>query len=331
MIAKKDRKYSEDDDEYDNNEEQKHKIKNEMSTPVTGEKETNSATMRYCSKSNPGFSDGKVKTNQDAVAAYVDSKGNRFAYFAVFDGHGVFGHKVSGLLKALLHDAILSRIDVTKTYNGDEYIEMLTAACLDMNDKLISSSTVNSMLSGSTGIVVLLHNEFIVCGNVGDSRAALVNLKEVEDPGALEMLSRDHTPNEADEKERILQAGGKVMACIDPFGNPIGPPRIWDDSGEGPGLMMSRSFGDQMGHRVGMTARPGILLANLRGQSGHSRAWSPSSPARQRWSLGEGHRKRSGEREPQVAEGERQRGEDLQGADERGNEQVEQRMHVLQR
>lgn len=37
----------------------------------------------------------------------------------------------------------------------------------------------------------------------------------------------------------------------------MGPPRVWDDSGEGPGLMMSRSFGDQMGHKVGMTCVPG--------------------------------------------------------------------------
>ena len=52
---------------------------------------------------------------------------------------------------------------------------------------------------------------------------------------------------------------GKFILLIDPFGTPIGPPRIWDESGEGPGLMMSRSFGDQMGHRVGMTAVPGSL------------------------------------------------------------------------
>ena len=47
---------------------------------------------------------------------------------------------------------------------------------------------------------------------------------------------------------------------LDPFGSPIGPPRIWDESGDGPGLMMSRSFGDQMGHRVGMTSKPEVKI-----------------------------------------------------------------------
>lgn len=113
-------------------------------------------------------------------------------------------------------------------------------------------------MSGSTGIVVLLHNEQLLCANVGDSRAGVVKLVAAEDPGELVMLSRDHTPKELDELERIIMAGGKVQPCSDPFGNFIGPPRIWDKSGEGPGLMMSRSFGDQSGHRVGMTANPEV-------------------------------------------------------------------------
>lgn len=45
-------------------------------------------------------------------------------------------------------------------------------------------------------------------------------------------------------------------------GNPIGPLRIWDHTEQGPGLMMSRSFGDQVGHRVGMTASPGSFLSD---------------------------------------------------------------------
>lgn len=137
--------------------------------------------------------------------------------------------------------------------------------CLDINAKLVANGLINSFLSGSTGILVLLHNEWIVCANVGDSRAGVVQLNGNEEPGSLQMLSRDHTPAEEDEKERIIKAGGKIMPCIgkqclklDPFGSPIGPPRIWDESGEGPGLMMSRSFGDQMGHQVGMTALPEV-------------------------------------------------------------------------
>ena len=45
---------------------------------------------------------------------------------------------------------------------------------------------------------------------------------------------------------------------LDPAGRFIGPPRIWDQTGEGPGLMMSRSFGDKTGHKVGMTCVPEV-------------------------------------------------------------------------
>lgn len=91
---------------------------------------------------------------------------------------------------------------------------MLDAVCLDINGRLTANTAINSLLSGSTGIIVLLHNEYIVCGNVGDSRAGLVRLESLEDHGSLVMLSRDHTPVEPDERDRILQAGGKIMPCI---------------------------------------------------------------------------------------------------------------------
>jgi serine/threonine protein phosphatase PrpC len=134
----------------------------------------------------------------------------------------------------------------------------LEATFVELNQMLSSETGINSMMSGSTGIAVLLHNQQLLCANVGDSRAGVVKISSSEDPGQLIMLSRDHTPKELDELERIIMAGGKVQPCSDPFGNFIGPPRIWDKSGEGPGLMMSRSFGDQSGHKVGMTVVPEV-------------------------------------------------------------------------
>lgn len=151
------------------------------------------------------------------------------------------------------------RFDPAKEYSESEYTAILEAVCLEINTKLTSTVTINSFLSGSTGILVLVHKNQAICGNVGDSRAGLVKLGHPED--SVEMLSRDHTPNEPDERERITAAGGRIMACMDPFGSPIGPSRVWDQSGEGPGLMMSRSFGDQMGHLVGMTAKPEVKFS----------------------------------------------------------------------
>jgi serine/threonine protein phosphatase PrpC len=155
-------------------------------------------------------------------------------------------------------DSFEKRFDPQRQYTLTEYKDILEATFVELNQMLSSETGINSMMSGSTGIAVLLHNQQLLCANVGDSRAGVVKITSSDDPGQLVMLSRDHTPKELDELERIIMAGGKVQPCSDPFGNFIGPPRIWDKSGEGPGLMMSRSFGDQSGHKVGMTAVPEV-------------------------------------------------------------------------
>ena len=41
----------------------------------------------------------------------------------------------------------------------------------------------------------------------------------------------------------------------------IGPPRIWTKADDIPGLMMSRSFGDEIGHSCGIICTPGTLLS----------------------------------------------------------------------
>ena len=44
----------------------------------------------------------------------------------------------------------------------------------------------------------------------------------------------------------------------DNFGNFIGPERVWKKGGNVPGLAMSRSFGDEVGHEVGIIVNPEI-------------------------------------------------------------------------
>lgn len=59
--------------------------------------------LRFHSKAMPGYSDGKIKINQDTVycnSHVKDSKNS--SLFACFDGHGVQGHKVSQYLKSQL-------------------------------------------------------------------------------------------------------------------------------------------------------------------------------------------------------------------------------------
>jgi len=97
--------------------------------------------------------------------------------------------------------------------------------------------------SGSCAVVLLVTPKKVYCANVGDSRAILSkNFGHVK-----ESISFDHKPNEPDEKNRIIKAGGKVYQsnAMNPNlqgAQPIlGPFRVF------PGrLSVSRTFGDCM-------------------------------------------------------------------------------------
>ncbi len=60
----------------------------------------------------------------------------------------------------------------------------------------------------------------------------------------------DHRPEDNDEKERIIKAGGRVIAKKN------GNSRVYLSDVMAPGLMVSRSFGDAIAHTVGVSAEP---------------------------------------------------------------------------
>ena len=183
--------------------------------PPEADADKPSILLSSSSKTMAGFSEGKTKTNQDSMFSCTALKGSsNSSLFAVFDGHGTLGHKVSGYLKLHIGDAVELRFDPQKSYEDQDYASILESACLEVNSKLVNNALINTLLSGSTGIVVLLHNDKIVCGNVGDSRAGLACFSGPEDPGSLLMLSNDHTPNDPAERDRVVNAGGKVTPCI---------------------------------------------------------------------------------------------------------------------
>lgn len=76
----------------------------------------------------------------------------------------------------------------------------------------------------------------------------------------MQMLSKNHTPDLPEERERIKKAGGRIEAYRLPDGTHIGPLRVWKMTEDIPGLMMSRTFGDRVGHACGITDVPGIFL-----------------------------------------------------------------------
>ena len=116
--------------------------------------------------------------------------------------------------------------------------------------------------SGSTCVSILLKEKNInkiYIANVGDSRAIII--KELQNQNrdwVPHQLSRDHKPTEEDEAQRILEYDGEIERIEDDDGNWTGPLRVWVKGSDGPGLAMTRSFGDEIGASVGVISMPEV-------------------------------------------------------------------------
>ena len=118
----------------------------------------------------------------------------------------------------------------------------------------------NVEYSGSTCVSILLKDQNInkiYIANVGDSRAIII--KELQNKNwSSYQLSRDHKPTEEDEAQRVLDYGGEIEQIEDDDGNWTGPLRVWVKGSDGPGLAMTRSFGDEIGATVGVVSVPEV-------------------------------------------------------------------------
>jgi protein phosphatase 2C family protein 2/3 len=75
---------------------------------------------------------------------------------------------------------------------------------MDLDEHMINDEGIKEEMSGTTAIMVLIKNNIVYCGNVGDSRAvACIN-------GVACPMSYDHKPGNELEQKRITEAGGWV-------------------------------------------------------------------------------------------------------------------------
>ena len=232
----------------------------------------------------------KKKINQDNYFNY-DLK-NGYKFIGVCDGHGENGKQVSEFIKNNLPqelekefnilianerkrlsilEGMLRRKDGENNsekkdkYNIENIIdlekmnELLKKVFISTNLNLFAENTkLNLDISGSTCISVFYKKNPInklYIANVGDSRAIIIKEK---DTWSFEQLSRDHKPSESDEAERIIKFGGEIQKIQNEDGTLEGPLRIFKKGDEGPGLAMSRSFGDSVGQTLGIIAEPEV-------------------------------------------------------------------------
>lgn len=120
------------------------------------------------------------------------------AFFAVYDGHG--GEKVAQYAGNHVHKKIVCH----PAYKKGDMVEAIKQGFLEIDSDMLKDENMRDELAGTTAVVVLLKNDKIYCGNVGDSRAV------ASVGGQVQQLSFDHKPGNECETKRIIAAGGWV-------------------------------------------------------------------------------------------------------------------------
>eukprot|EP00873_Tetraselmis_striata_P022964 jgi/Tetstr1/443228/TSEL_031266.t1 len=219
--------------------------------------------MTYSCATHPGNDPGGFqKDNQDAWVVKENFGNQRGIFFGVFDGHGYEGRKVSHAIVNRLPKMLAS----SEAFKAGNFKEAASKTCVECNAVLKRLHTVNSDLSGSTGIMAYIHadGKRLTVVNVGDSRCII---GKVVPGGSTEgvPLSTDHVPTIASEAARIRQFRGRIASFMH-MGRPVGPLRVWLQDRDIPGLCMTRSFGDNVAASVGVISKPEITEVVLKAE-----------------------------------------------------------------
>lgn len=155
------------------------------------------------------------KRNQDALIAHFYDNGD--SMFAVFDGHGEAGDKVSGLFKKEL----AKETGASKYFESDPN-KAMTVAYDIVEKRLLKDMSIDTQFSGTTAVSCILRGNVLTAANIGDSRLILGT--ETSDGTLIPTeVTIDHKPELEQEKKRILAKGGRVFAVE------------YDDGVDGPG------------------------------------------------------------------------------------------------
>uniref|UniRef100_A0A0D9VC94 protein-serine/threonine phosphatase n=1 Tax=Leersia perrieri TaxID=77586 RepID=A0A0D9VC94_9ORYZ len=185
-------------------------------SPVSGGGLSENGRFSYGYASAPG----KRASMEDFYETRIHGvDGETVGLFGVFDGHGgaraaeyVKQHLFSNLIK---HPKFISdtKSAIAETYNHTD-------------SEFLKAESSHTRDAGSTASTAILVGDRLLVANVGDSRAVVCR------GGDAIAVSRDHKPDQTDERQRIEDAGGFVMWA-----------GTWRVGGV---LAVSRAFGDKL-------------------------------------------------------------------------------------
>ncbi|URE36491.1 protein phosphatase 2C 59 [Musa troglodytarum] len=165
-------------------------------------------------------SPGKRSSMEDFYETRIDGvDGEIVGLFGVFDGHG--GARAAEYVKEHLFSNLIRHpkfISDTKSAIADAYSHT--------DSEFLKSEISQNRDAGSTASTAILVGDRLLVANVGDSRAVISR------GGKAFAVSKDHKPDQTDERRRIEDAGGFVMWA-----------GTWRVGGV---LAVSRAFGDRL-------------------------------------------------------------------------------------
>jgi serine/threonine protein phosphatase PrpC len=134
------------------------------------------------------------------------------AFFAVFDGHGTDDYA------AVASSTFYKVIVESPLFQAGKFKEAIKAG-FAQEDKMLMDM-MNGQRGGSTSTIAIVIGDELYIGHLGDSRAVL-GVEEVIHTHNISSgpetfvrpirISRDHKPDDPDERRRIIEAGGVVV------------------------------------------------------------------------------------------------------------------------
>jgi len=207
------------------------------------------------------------------------------------DGHGSEGHLVSDFVKNQIKEYFNNKKIYAINNKNKEFSFTKFGMSFEIYDKLkhnnyeliknfyentnkkLSDTEFDINFSGTTCIMVFKIGKKIICSNVGDSRAILVERKLIFEEKTNSILnkyeiielSHDHKPNNKGEKERIEKCGGEVdQEFLNEEDEKSDLPfRVWKEGCNYPGLTISRSLGDKIAEKIGVISEPEFIETEI--------------------------------------------------------------------
>lgn len=182
----------------------------------------------------PGYtSPGYQKINQDNYFVQKDFLNQKEHFIiGVSDGHGSYGHQISKYVCDMLPKKI-------KNLSEDNIKESFILT----NNSLIKNSKIDCSLSGASCSIIIITPEKLISSNLGITKAVIARYEKGQYNTI--NLAKEHNLYDSNEMKRVLNNGGRIKEN-----------KIYIKNSEIPGLNITRSFGDNIAHSIGVSDVP---------------------------------------------------------------------------